>query len=100
MRWNWQKPDRPHFRWDAGRIAAAEEQFLRGAGTVVGAVKHLTDDERSKLVVEAMSHEAITTSKIEGEILDRPASSHPSSASWGWLRTSAGLRRPKKALRR
>ena len=37
MRWNWQKPDWPHFQWDAARIAAAEEQFLRGAGTVVGA---------------------------------------------------------------
>jgi Fic family protein len=71
MRWNWQKPDWPHFRWDADRIAAAEEQFLRGAGIVVGAVKHLSEDERGRLVVEAMSHEAITTSKIEGEILDR-----------------------------
>jgi Fic family protein len=71
MRWNWQKPDWPHFRWDASRIAAAEEQFLRGAGTIVGAVKHLNDGERSTLVVEAMSHEAVTTSKIEGEILDR-----------------------------
>src|SRR5579863_9353404 len=71
MKWNWQKPDWPRFRWDAGRIAAAEEQFLRGAGTIVGAVKHLNEDERGMLVVEAMSHEAVTTSKIEGEILDR-----------------------------
>jgi Fic family protein len=71
MRWNWQKPDWPHFQWDAARIAAAEEQFLRGAGTVVGVVKHLNENERGTLAVEAMSHEAVTTSKIEGEILDR-----------------------------
>jgi Fic family protein len=71
MRWNWQKPDWPHFRWDASRIAAAEEQFLKGAGTIVGVVKHLNENEHGRLVIEAMSHEAVTTSKIEGEILDR-----------------------------
>jgi Fic family protein len=71
MRWNWQNPDWPNFRWDAARIAAAEEKFLLGAGVVLGATKHLGEDEHNQLIVEAMSGEALTTSEIEGEILNR-----------------------------
>jgi Fic family protein len=52
-------------------MAAAEEQFLVGAGVVIGAVKHLGADEHSQLLVDWMSGEALTTSEIEGEILNR-----------------------------
>jgi Fic family protein len=37
----------------------------------VGAVKHLGEEDRNGLTVEAMSTEALTTSEIEGEFLDR-----------------------------
>ena len=36
MRWNWQLPDWPDFRFDADRIRASEEQFLKGSGVVIG----------------------------------------------------------------
>jgi Fic family protein len=52
-------------------MATAEEQFLLGAGVVIGTAKHLGEDERNQLIVEAMSGEALTTSEIEGEILNR-----------------------------
>jgi Fic family protein len=71
MTWNWQKPDWPNFRWDRARLEAAEKQFLVGGGVFVGTVRHLGKEERDQLTVEAMSTEAITTSEIEGEILDR-----------------------------
>ncbi len=71
MIWNWQKPDWPNFRWDHTRLEAAEKQFLVGGGVFVGTVRHLGKDERDLLTVEVMSAEAITTSEIEGEILDR-----------------------------
>jgi Fic family protein len=71
MRWNWQQPDWPIFKWDRSRISAAEEQFLLGAGVVIGTVKHLGEDEHNQLLVEVMSGEAITTSAIEGEVLNR-----------------------------
>jgi Fic family protein len=71
MRWNWQKPDWPHFHWNAARIAPAEERFLLAAGTMVGAVKHVGEGEHARLVLETMSREAMTTSEIEGEVLDR-----------------------------
>ena len=53
MVWNWQNPDWPNFRWDASRLAAAEEGFLLGAGIGLGAAKHLGEDERHQLIVEA-----------------------------------------------
>src|SRR5215469_14632423 len=71
MTWNWQKPDWPNFRWDRARLEAAEKQFLLGGGMFVGTVRHLGKDERDQLTIEAMSTEAVTTSEIEGEILDR-----------------------------
>lgn len=71
MTWNWQKSDWPHFTWNQGRLAAAEKEFLLGSGVFLGAIKHLGDDERNQLTVDAMSSEAVTTSEIEGEILDR-----------------------------
>lgn len=49
----------------------AEQQFLIGGGVFVGTVKHLAKEERNQLTIEAMSAEALTTSEIEGEILDR-----------------------------
>src|SRR5271165_6661957 len=71
MTWNWQKPDWPHFSWDAARLAKAEEQFLLETGVFVGTVRHIGPEDREQFTVEAMSTEALTTSEIEGEILDR-----------------------------
>jgi len=71
MVWNWQQPHWPNFTWDKTRLAQAEQQFLIGAGTLVGAVKHLDAEEHDQITVEAISREAVTTSEIEGEILDR-----------------------------
>jgi Fic family protein len=71
MTWNWQKPGWPDFSWDKARLAKAEEQFLLETGVIVGTLKHLGQEDREQLTVEAMSTEALTTSEIEGEILDR-----------------------------
>lgn len=71
MTWNWQKSDWPNFGWDRARLEKAEQQFLLGGGVLVGTVKHLGEEDREHLTVEAMSTEAVTTSEIEGELLDR-----------------------------
>jgi Fic family protein len=71
MTWNWQLPDWPSFQWDRSRLSTAEEQFLLGAGVAIGTVKHLGEDEHNQLLVEVMSSEAVTTSAIEGEVLNR-----------------------------
>jgi Fic family protein len=71
MRWNWQLPDWPDFRFDAELIRASEEQFLKGSGVVIGALHHLDADERDGLTIELISQEVVDSSAIEGEILDR-----------------------------
>jgi Fic family protein len=71
MSWNWEKSDWPNFTWDQARLEKAEQQFLLGGGVLVGTVRHLPEEDREHLTVEAMSTEAVTTSEIEGEILDR-----------------------------
>lgn len=71
MAWNWQQPDWPIFTWDRSRLLVAEQRFFLGGGVLLGTVKHLTDEDQEQLKIEAMSTEAVTTSEIEGEILDR-----------------------------
>ena len=71
MEWNWQQKGWPKFSWDERRLARAETIFAEGAGIAIGAAKHLSQAERENLTVELMSHEAIDTSAIEGEPLDR-----------------------------
>lgn len=71
MGWNWQQEDWPQFTWDRQKLARAETLFAEGAGVAIGAAKHLTKVERQNLVVDLMSHEAVDTSAIEGEPLDR-----------------------------
>jgi len=71
MTWNWQQSHWPDFSWDAARLRTAEEHFLVGTGVFTGMVRHLSSPDQEQLTVEAMSTEAISTSEIEGEILDR-----------------------------
>lgn len=71
MSWNWQNAKWPHFTWDAARLSAVEDQFLLGAGVAIGTVRHLGQEEHKHLLVELLSSEAVTTSAIEGEILNR-----------------------------
>jgi Fic family protein len=71
MTWNWQQPDWPNFTWNRARLERAEQEFLLGGGLLAGSVKHLAEKDAQQITVEAMSTEAVTTSEIEGEILDR-----------------------------
>lgn len=71
MVWNWQQNDWPNFSWAKSRLQKAEEEFLLGLGVFVGTWKHLSPSEKDLLTVESICIEAITTSEIEGEILNR-----------------------------
>src|ERR1019366_357724 len=71
MTWNWQQRDWPDFSWEPLRPANAEEHFLRESGVLIGSVRHLGSEDLEQITVEAISTEAITTSEIEGEVLDR-----------------------------
>ena len=71
MKWNWQNADWPNFRYDAASVIPLEHKFLRSAGEVVGAVRHFNEDDSNQLRIELLSDEAVKTSEIEGEFLDR-----------------------------
>jgi Fic family protein len=71
MRWNWQQPDWPNLRWNSSRLARAEDRFLTGVGVLIGTARHLGVADRDQLIVDEMSVEAMTTSEIEGEFLNR-----------------------------
>lgn len=71
MTWNWQKSDWPHYRYDKGFLEKQEAIFLHSAGVLLGIVKHLSPEAGDKLRVELMANEAVQTSLIEGESLDR-----------------------------
>ncbi|MEP7257879.1 MAG: DUF4172 domain-containing protein [Flavitalea sp.] len=71
MTWNWQQADWPHFHWNKGALAQAEAQFLRQSGILIGAIRHFSDEDRNLLVVDLITGEAIKTSEIEGEYLNR-----------------------------
>ena len=71
MEWNWQRKDWPEFKYDSTALAALETQFQRQSGIVVGALKHVSDAQKDELIVDLISTEALKTSEIEGEILNR-----------------------------
>jgi len=71
MTWNWQQPDWPNFTYDSRRLEGLEQQFLRRSGEFVGTCKHIGPDDQQSLKIELISEEAVKTSEIEGEILNR-----------------------------
>jgi Fic family protein len=71
MTWNWQQPDWPDFTYDSKALGPLEQQFLLQSGEFVGVCKHIGPDDQESLKIELISDEAVKTSEIEGEILDR-----------------------------
>lgn len=71
MIWNWEQPDWPDFTYDFRNVEPLEKEFLLQSGELVGATKHIGSDDQTTLKIELISDEAVKTSEIEGEILDR-----------------------------
>jgi len=71
MPWNWQQPDWPHFRWESAALAPLEARFLQNVGEHIGSIKHVDDDDRTAILIDMMTGEALKTSEIEGELLNR-----------------------------
>jgi Fic family protein len=71
MAWNWQHRDWPRFIWDGAALARFETRFLRGAGEQSGSIRHVRDEDRSTILIDLLTGEALKTSEIEGELLNR-----------------------------
>lgn len=71
MTWNWQQDRWPAFTYEREALGQHETRFLHEAGIVHGAVRHLTGENKTRLMIDLISTEAVTTSEIEGAILNR-----------------------------
>src|SRR5258708_3118140 len=71
MVWNWQRADWPRFTYDSAALEPLEKRFLLGSGEFFGVFKHVGPDDQDALKIELLSDEALKTSEIEGEVLDR-----------------------------
>jgi len=71
MRWNWTQPDWPNFGYDSTAVEPLERRFLLSSGEILGAVRHVAGEERDRLRIDLLTEEAMRTSAIEGEVLDR-----------------------------
>jgi Fic family protein len=70
-RWNWQQGDWPQFRFDKSTLEKREAKFLLHGGLLLGALLHIRDDDKRTLAADLISDEALKTSEIEGEYLNR-----------------------------
>lgn len=71
MIWNWQHKDWPNFIYNAAELEQFEQSFIHKAGIMHGSMKHISDDDKETLTVNLISDEALKTSEIEGELLNR-----------------------------
>lgn len=71
VKWNWQRKDWPDFTYVAEEIRPFEERILTDGGLLFGSLEHLDKSEKDRLSVEIITEEALKTSEIEGEYLNR-----------------------------
>jgi Fic family protein len=71
MAWNWEQPGWPDFTYDSAVLQPLENLFLRRSGEFIGAFRHVGPVDQDTLKIELISDEALKTSAIEGEILNR-----------------------------
>ena len=71
QKWNWQQPDWPNFSHEKSRMETFEKAYLKASGVSLGMMQSLGSEEQAMYAVEFMADEAVQTSEIEGEILNR-----------------------------
>ncbi|MCY3817710.1 MAG: Fic family protein [Gammaproteobacteria bacterium] len=69
--WNWQHPDWPRFTWTTRAIDSAARQFVEGFEDLNVVLRRAGEEDLHGLRIAWLTNEAIETSAIEGEILDR-----------------------------
>ena len=69
--WNWTLKKWANFTFDKKSLKELEYKFAQSNGTTLAVLKHITNNSKEDLLVEILSNEAIKTSEIEGEVLNR-----------------------------
>jgi len=55
MAWNWQHPQWPDFVYQQAELEVYEREFLKTSGILIGAFKHIHDDEKNTLIINIFS---------------------------------------------
>jgi Fic family protein len=71
MRWIWQQPNWPDFRYEKGALEDRELEFRINSERLAGRFEALPTASQEDATIDLMLSEAIKTSAIEGEDLDR-----------------------------
>ena len=71
MKWIWQQPDWPDFRYDNRALNDRELEFRLNSERLAGSFDALPMASQEDATIDLMLSEAIKTSAIEGEDLDR-----------------------------
>ncbi len=71
MKWIWQQPDWPDFRYDNRALNDRELEFRLNSERLAGSFDALPMASKQDATIDLMLSEAIKTSAIEGENLDR-----------------------------
>lgn len=72
MRFNWQQPDWPHFRYDLTSFHETLFTIAEKTGLISGKLAHLSQNLQTEALITIMVEEATKTSAIEGEFISRP----------------------------
>lgn len=70
MKYNWQRPDWPRFKYSINELNQVLYQYAQLSGKVLGNLESVDENLRQEAIIEKMVEEAIKTSKIEGEIFN------------------------------
>lgn len=71
MKWNWQLKDWPNFTWDSDKLVVFEQSFAENAGIIIGSSQHISQEGKQNLFIDLMCTDALDSSEIEGEHLNR-----------------------------
>ncbi|MER8387699.1 Fic family protein [Mesorhizobium sp. M0166] len=84
MVWNWEQTDWPHFTYDKKVLEPLESEFLLRSGELRGVFRHVGADDRDQIRIDLISEEALKTSAIEGEYLNRESLQSSLRQQLGW----------------
>src|SRR6185312_16350581 len=92
MKYNWQQSDWPNFRYDVKPFQAMLYRYAEATGRLAGTFPHLSPEMQEQATLELMVAEAIKTSAIEGEYLER-------EDVMSSIRNNLNLNRPLKTIK-
>jgi Fic family protein len=71
MAWVWEHKNWPNFEYDGTALLEYEKIFYTNTGIILGVFSHLELNNLEHLKIDILTQEAVSTSSIEGEILQR-----------------------------